>query len=54
MDLGEWGREDPVDAVVVVISRLNPCDSSVGEIYRDTTARFDKKLYTWLNWRTRC
>ena len=49
MDLGRWCREDLVDAVVVVTSRLNPCDPSVGEIYRDTTARSGKKLYTWLN-----
>ena len=49
MDLGRWCREDLVDAVVVVTSRLNPCDPSVGEVYSDTTARFGKKLFTWLN-----
>ena len=49
MDLSRWCREDLVDAVVVVTSRLNPCDPSMGEVYRDTTARFGKKLYTWLN-----
>ena len=49
MDLSRWCREDLVDAVVVVTSRLNPCDPSVAEVWRDTTARFGKKLYTWLN-----
>ena len=49
IDLSRWCREDLVDAVVVVTSRLNPCDPSVAEVWRDTTARFGKKLYTWLN-----
>lgn len=49
MDISRWCREGLVDAVVAVASRINPCDPSIAEIHRDTTARFDKPLYTWLN-----
>jgi len=49
LDVSRWCRDGLADAVVVVASRMNPCDPSVAEIYRDTTGRFGKGLYAWLN-----
>ncbi len=49
LDVRGWCRDGLVDTVIVVVSRLNPCDPSPAHIYRDTTDRYGKKLYPWLN-----